>query len=74
MARLREEAESPFRPLRFFVYGSTAASGAIGALISLTGALAAASGAYDVLRVLLRFKTKQNISVLGTDCNTPILS
>lgn len=45
VARLREEAESPFRPLRFFVYGGMAASGAIGALISFTGALAAYSGA-----------------------------
>lgn len=44
IARLREEAESPFRPLRFFVYGGMAASGAIGALISFTGALAAYSG------------------------------
>jgi hypothetical protein len=44
IARLREEAESPFRPLRFFIYGSMAASGAIGSLITFTGALAALSG------------------------------
>lgn len=74
MARLREEAESPFRPLRFFIYGSTAASGAIGALISLTGALAAASGAYAVLRCLGPIHTtKENVFVLGTD-SSPILS
>jgi len=44
MTRLREEAESPFRSLRFLIYGGVGASGAIGALTALTGALAAFSG------------------------------
>ena len=37
ITRLREEAESPFRSLRFLVYGGVGASGAIGALTTLTG-------------------------------------
>ncbi len=44
MTRLREEAESPFRSLRFLVYGGVGASGAVGALTSITGALAAYTG------------------------------
>ncbi|MEM1280058.1 MAG: DUF3493 domain-containing protein [Cyanobacteria bacterium P01_H01_bin.152] len=38
--RLKAEAQAPYKGLRKFIYGSFAASGAIGAFIFLTQALA----------------------------------